>query len=333
MIITRTPFRISFFGGGTDYPAYYREKSGSVLATSINRYCYISVKRLPPFFDHKHRIVWSKIEMVNDLDEIIHPSVRECLRYMNIQDGLEIHHDGDLPARAGLGSSSSFTVGLLNALYAYKGMMVRKVDLAEAAIHVEQEMIKEHVGSQDQTMAAFGGFNIIRFNEGSADRHIQVTPVCLNRERFNRLQDNLMLFFTGLVRTASQIAKKQIEETPNKMKELAEMHSMVDEATEILAHGSDLDDLGRLLHENWLLKKSLTAKISTSIIDEIYEKARRSGAIGGKLLGAGGGGFILFYVRPEHQKQLKKALNLLHVPFNFEFDGSSVIFYEPGRGE
>lgn len=332
MIITRTPFRVSFFGGGTDYPAYYRENSGSVLATSINRYCYISVKRLPPFFDHKHRIVWSEIEVVNDLDEIIHPSVRECLRYMNIQDGLEIHHDGDLPARSGLGSSSSFTVGLLHALYAFKGKMVSKIKLAESAIYVEQEMIEENVGSQDQTMASFGGFNIVEFN-GSSGQHIQVRPLCLNSERVMEIQSHLMIFFTGIVRTASKIAKEQIKLTSQNTCELEEMHSMVKVAVDLLSNNNDIHEFGRLLHENWLIKKSLTNKISTSFIDEIYETARKAGAIGGKILGAGGGGFFLLFVNPEDQPRVKEALGLLHVPFRFEYNGSQIILYEPYNSE
>lgn len=328
MVITRTPFRISFFGGGTDYPEYYRNNGGAVLSSAINRYCYISVRDLPPFFDHKYRIVWSKIELVNEIEEIIHPSVRECLRYMNIQEGLEIHHDGDLPARAGLGSSSSFTVGLLNALHAHKSKMISKLDLAEEAIYVEQQIIKEYVGSQDQTIAAFGGLNIIRFNSYPG-AHIHLTPICMSQERMVMLQDHLMLFFTGIVRTASLIAKEQIKQTSKKKGDLTEMSAMVDEASKILSDSHDFDDFGRLLHETWLLKRNLTDKISTSSIDYIYQKARQAGAIGGKILGAGGGGFLLLYVKRENQSRVKEALGLLHVPFRFEFSGSHVIFYEP----
>ncbi len=328
MIISRTPFRISFFGGGTDYPVYYKENGGAVLATSINRYCWITVRRLPPFFDYKHRIVYSKHEVVDEIDQIVHPSVRECLRHMDIKEGLEIHHDGDLPARTGLGSSSSFTVGLLNSLYAFKGKMVSKMDLAEAAIHVEQEMIKENVGSQDQSIAAFGGLHIVRF-EGDRDRHIQVEQLCLKQERIESLQDHLMLFFTGFVRDASQIAEEQIRQTPDKKQELSEMHSMVDDAAGILSNTGDIRDFGRLLHESWLLKRGLTNKISNSTIDGIYQKARDAGAIAGKLLGAGGGGFILFFVDPDRQSSVKEALGLLHVPIRFEHFGSQIIFYEP----
>ena len=328
MIITRAPFRISFFGGGTDYPAYYRDHCGAVLATTINRYCYISLRRLPPFFEHKHRIVWSKAELAKSIDEINHPSVRECLRYMDVEGGFEIHHDGDLPARSGLGSSSSFTVGLLHALYAFKGKMVSKMKLAESAIYVEQEMIKENVGSQDQTMASFGGFNIVEFNGGSG-QHIQVRPLCLNPERLMEIQSHLMIFFTGIVRTASDIAKEQIELTSQNTCELGEMCNMVNVAVDILSNNNDIHEFGRLLHENWLIKKSLTNKISNSFIDEIYETARKTGAIGGKILGAGGGGFLLLFVKPEDQPRVKEAMGLLHVPFRFEYNGSQIILYEP----
>ena len=327
MIITRTPFRISFFGGGTDYPIYYEENGGAVLAATINKYCYITLRALPPFFEYKHRIVYSKAELANEIDEIVHPSVRECLRYMDVREGLEIHHDGDLPARSGLGSSSSFTVGLLHALFACQGKMVSKLELAEAAIHVEQNMIRENVGSQDQTMAAFGGFRKILFN-GPTGQHLQILPLTVKKERIEDLEKNLMLFFTGFARNASEIAGEQIRETPNKKAELSEMMQKVDEASCILTGRGDIDDFGRLLHENWMIKRSLTDKITTSEIDDIYERARQSGALGGKLLGAGSGGFMVFYVKPEYQAKLKENLGLLHVPFRFEYGGSQVIFYE-----
>lgn len=326
MIISRTPFRISFFGGGTDYSSWYRENGGSVLAATINKYCYITCRYLPPFFDYKHRIVYSVREEVKTTDGIKHPSVRECLRFMKIKEGLEIHHDGDLPARTGLGSSSSFTVGLLHALHALGGKMVTKRQLALEAIHVEQERIKENVGSQDQTLAAFGGFNRIDFG---GEHHIQVQPIMLKPQRLQMLQDHLMLCFTGFSRSASEIAKEQIKSIPKNRKELNAMCGMVDEAINILNSNNDIEDLGRLLHESWQLKKSLTNKISTPQIDYIYDAALRAGAIGGKLLGAGGGGFILFFARPEEQAKIKEALNLLHVPFRFEDLGSQIIFYQP----
>lgn len=328
MIISRTPFRISFFGGGTDYPVYYQENGGAVLATAINRYCYINLRYLPPFFEYKHRIVYRKIEMIKEIDQIQHPSVRECLRYLNFQEGLEIHHDGDLPARSGLGSSSSFTVGLLNALIGLKGKLTSNEMLAEAAIHVEQDMIKENVGSQDQTMAAYGGLNIVRFNS-QRGKHLLVQPLCIDNKKVEEFENHLMLFFTGIARTASDVACEQIKATPKIKNELTEMHNMVDEAATILNKSSDIREFGRLLHESWQLKRSLTKKITTPVIDEIYIKAIQAGAIGGKILGAGGGGFILFFVEPDKQKKVKDALGLLHVPFKFDFAGSRIIFYEP----
>lgn len=328
MIISRTPFRISFFGGGSDYPGHYNHHGGAVLAATINRFCYISIRSLPPFFDYRYRVVYSKSEHVRDIGQINHPSVRECLRYMEIDEGLEIHHDGDVPARGGLGSSSSFTVGLLHALNAYKGRMISKRDLAEAAIHVEQNMIQEHVGSQDQTMAAFGGVNLVRF-DCPTRQHLLVTPLCIQRERMEALEKRLMLFFTGILRTASDVAKHQIAAIDSKREELATMTAMVDEAAHILNNGSDIADFGRLLNESWAIKRCLTDKITSPVIDDIYAKGLRSGACGGKLLGAGGGGYILFFVDPERRQEMKDSLGLVHVPFKFESQGSQIIFYEP----
>lgn len=330
MIISRTPFRISFFGGGSDYPVHYKKHGGAVLATSINKYCYINCRYLPPFFDHKHHVVYSKIERTKKISEIQHPSVRETLKYMDIQKGIEIHHDGDLPARAGLGTSSSFTVGLVNALYALKGKSVTKRQLALDAIHIEQNRIKENVGSQDQITTAFGGFNKIEFNEEDGFR---VRPIPLTKEKFHLLQDHMMLFFTGLSRTASTIAKEQIKKTPDKKKELTRMTEMVDEAIDILNENNlDLTDFGKLLHENWMIKRKLTNKITTNTIDKIYNDAEKAGALGGKLLGAGGGGFILFFVEPKKQdKVMKKLKNLLYVPFKFENLGSQLIYYTMGE--
>ncbi len=333
MIITRTPFRISFFGGGTDYPAWYREHGGAVLATTISKYCYITCRWLPPFFEHTSRIVWSRIELVKDASEIQHPSVREALRFLGITRGIELHHDGDLPARTGLGSSSSFTVGLLHALYGLQGLMRSKMQLALDAIHIEQERLKEHVGSQDQVLSAFGGMNRLDFRR---DGSIQVSPLVIGHERLVQLQDHLMLVYTGVSRTASEIAGEQIKQMSKRRQELQAMYQMVDHAMEILQGGDDLQAFGRLLHEGWELKRSLTDKISTSYIDELYETARRAGATGGKLLGAGGGGFLLLFVQPEAQPAVKAALDgLLHVPVQFENAGSRVVFfesdgYEPG---
>jgi len=325
MIISRTPFRISFFGGGTDFPVWYKENCGAVLSTTIDKYCYISCRRLPPFFEHKHRVVYSRIEHVSEIDEIIHPAVRETFRFMDIKEGLEIHHDGDLPARTGLGSSSAFTVGLLHALYALKGKMVTKRRLALEAIHIEQEMIKENVGSQDQVAAAFGGFNKISF---SGDHNIEVNPIIIGQTRLQQFQDHLMLFFTGFSRTASKIEADKIRQLSKKNSELKAMCELVDEAINILSGAGELLEFGKLLHETWKLKKSLSDKVSNTFIDHIYEIAEKNGVIGGKILGAGGGGFILLFVKPEYRDRLKEALNfLLHVPFRFDTLGSQIIYY------
>lgn len=331
MIISRTPFRISFFGGGTDYPVWFREHGGAVLATTIDKYCYITCRHLPPFFEHRSRLVYSRVETVESNDQIEHPAVRGVLRHLNITEGLEIHHDGDLPARTGLGSSSAFTVGFLHALYGLRGRMPTKTQLASDAIHIEQDVLKESVGSQDQIIAAFGGFNRIEF---PTDHRFQVSPVIVTDEQRARLQERLMLCFTGFARTASEIAGEQIQATPMKTRELRLMRQMVDEAIHILQEDDDdLAAFGRLLHEGWQVKRSLTSRISTPQIDALYETARAAGAVGGKLLGAGGGGFLLLFVRPEEQDRVKAALRgVLHVPFRFETGGSRIIFYEPEAG-
>ena len=328
MIITQTPFRISFFGGGTDYPVFYREHGGAVLAATIDKYSYITCRYLPSFFEHNSRIVYSKTELVQTIDEIQHPSVRECLRFMNIEKGIEIHHDADLPARSGLGSSSSFTVGFLQALHALKGKMSTKKQLALDAIHVEQNMIGESVGSQDQCCAAFGGFNKIEF---CADADITVQPIILSKDKLTALEDRLIMVFTGLTRFASQIAATQISETCNHIIELSQMRDMVDEGISILTKPTAcLDEFGRLLHSAWLLKRCLTTKISNDGLDDMYELGLKSGALGGKLLGAGGGGFFLFYVPPERRIAFLQAFqNALIVPFHFEFGGSQILHYRP----
>jgi len=327
VIITRTPFRVSFFGGGTDYPAWYQRHGGAVLATTINKYCYISCRYLPPFFDHKFRVVYSKIEDRKNIDEIVHPPVREALRYLSFDKGVEIHHDGDLPARSGLGSSSSFTVGLLNALYALKGVMVDKSELARKAIHIEQERIKETVGSQDQTLAAYGGLNRIDFQRNG---EINVQPLTLHPDRIKELNAHLMLFFTGISRTASEVVGEYLNEMIAKERQLERTGEMVDEALAILRDGGDLARFGRLLHESWKLKRSLSAKISTSYVDQVYEAGIEAGATGGKLIGAGGGGFVMLFVPPANQPAVMQRLRkLVHVPIKFEFSGSRIIFFDP----
>lgn len=325
MIISKTPFRISFFGGGTDYPVWYRENSGAVLVTAIDKYCYITCRYLPPFFEHKHRIVYSKIENVKYLNEIQHPAVKSILEFCKIDKGIEIHHDGDLPARAGLGSSSSFTVGLLHSLYALKGYIISEGQLAKEAIYIEREILKENVGSQDQVAVAYGGFNKIIFNK---DDEFRVEPITVKKERIQQLQDHLMLIFTGFSRYASDIAKEQIKNTPNKKKELSIMQQMVDEAIDILNDDRDILEFGKLLYEAWRIKKSLSDKISNSVVDEIYDMALRAGALGGKLLGAGGGGFMLLFVPPERQQKIREMLkDLLEVGFSFDNEGSRIIYY------
>ena len=327
MVISRTPFRISFFGGGTDYPVWYKENGGAVLSTTIDKYCYLNVRYLPPFFEHKHRIIYSKIETVKDINEILHPAVRAILEYFKIDKGMEIHHDGDLPARTGIGSSSSFTVGLLHSLYALKGIMPSKERLVKEAIYIERDVLKENVGSQDQVAVAHGGFNKISFM--GADE-IRIESITLGKEKIKQLENHLMLFFTGFSRFASDVAKDQIKNTPNKKRELTLMYQMVDEAKDILNENKNILQFGKLLNEAWRLKKSLSDKISNPTIDNIYESALRTGAAGGKLLGAGGGGFILLFVPPENHQKVREGLkNLLEVKFNFENEGSRIIYYSP----
>jgi D-glycero-alpha-D-manno-heptose-7-phosphate kinase len=328
MIIVRTPFRVSFFGGGTDYPAWYQQFGGSVLATTINKYCYLSCRYLPPFFEHKYRVAYSRIETVNHPSEFNHPAVRAVLQWMDWDKGIEIHHDGDLPARSGLGSSSSFTVSLINALNAMQGKLVSKEQLALDAIHVEQQVIGENVGSQDQTSAAYGGFNKINFKQNGS---VVVNPVVITAARQNELESHLMLFFTGFSRIASEIAQSKIENLKNREIELKTMQGMVGEALQILNNpATSITEFGKLLHHGWLYKRELSNKVTTPEIDSIYEEAMNAGATGGKILGAGGGGFLLLFVRPELQEKVRFALNnLIHVPFKFEDSGSRVVLYQP----
>jgi D-glycero-alpha-D-manno-heptose-7-phosphate kinase len=329
MIISKTPHRISFFGGGTDYSSYYLKHGGKVLGVGINKYSYINIRKLPPFFDHKHRIVYSKQENVATLDEIVHPSVRETLKFFNVDYGISIHHDGDIPARSGMGSSSAFTVGLIKSLYALEGKMISKDELAKTAIHIEQNLIQEHVGSQDQMFAAYGGLNMIEFLQSG---EIIVNPVILPKGRLEEFESSLMLFFTGISRIASEVAKDQIENIENNETNLHAMKQLVDDALSLLTSDKDLKLFGEMLNETWKLKRSLSNKISNSEIDNMYDKAIASGAVGGKLLGAGGGGFMLFFVPKEDQNSVKEALDgYLHIPFKFDSGGSEVIVYEPNH--
>jgi D-glycero-alpha-D-manno-heptose-7-phosphate kinase len=328
MIITRTPLRISFFGGGTDYPVWYRQHGGAVLSTTIDKCCYITCRNLPPFFEYHSRISYSKVENVVSNHSIEHPSVRACLQFLEINKGVEIHHVADLPARTGLGTSSAFTVGLLLGLYALKNQMRDKRALAADAIHVEQELLQEAVGAQDQVSAAYGGFNRISFH---VDDAIEVKRVLTAQGRLVELEQHLALYFTGFSRIASEIAKEQIRVTPQKKKELETMMQMVNEAEAIVTSPSrSINEFGRLLHEGWKVKRALTQNITNNSIDDIYEAGLSAGALGGKLLGAGGGGFMLFFVPPENREALRLRLKrLLCVPFAFSKNGSQVIVYEP----
>lgn len=328
MIICRTPYRISFFGGGTDYPAWYRQHGGTVLATGIDKYCYLTCRYLPPFFEHRIRVVYRQIETCLTADEVSHPVVREALKFLQIDRGVEIHHDGDLPARSGMGSSSAFTVGLLHALHALKGEMPTKHQLAKEAIHLEQNLLGETVGSQDQTVAAHGGLKHVKFH---TDGEIEVSPLVLPPGRVADLKSHLMLVYTGIVRTAADVAQSYVPGIETRRRQLRIMKEMVDEAIEILTGGVNLMAFGELLHEAWLAKRSLSAEVSNPEVDSLYHTALENGAVGGKLTGAGGGGFLLLFVPPERQGDVLEALNgCIHVPFEFETGGSQIIFYEPG---
>ena len=328
MIISRTPVRVSFFGGGTDYREYYERSGGAVLGTTINKYVYVSLNRLSKFFEYSIRVGYSKAELVNSVAEIIHPSVRECLRYKNVDGNLDIHIFADLPARTGLGSSSAFTVGFLHALYALEGKMVSKEQLAKDCLTVEQDRLCENVGSQDQIHAAFGGLNVIEF---SATR-FRVQPLVISEVNRQSLELAMMVFFTGQTRYASDIVKEQVDRTKSKANDayLKEMHAMVSAAVRIISENSGnsmLEQFGRLMHESWALKKSLSPSVSNSLIDGAYERALSAGAYGGKISGAGGGGFLTLIVEPGRQDAVRGALNdLLEVSFKFEDEGSSIIY-------
>jgi len=328
MIISRTPVRLSFFGGGTDYREYFERNGGAVLGTTIDKYTYVSVNRLSDFFEYKIRVGYSKAELVNDLNDIIHPSVRETLKFKKQNGNLDIHIFADLPAKTGLGSSSSFTVGFLNALYALEGKTISKQKLAEESIYIEQKLIKENVGCQDQAHAAFGGFNIIEFNKSG----LSVRPVVISQEKYDFLSKSMMVFFTGITRYASEIVAEQIENTKTSNMDgyLQRMHQMVYEAETVISNNERhemVKNLGKLLHESWLLKKRLSHRISSDVIDDIYETCLKAGAYGGKLAGAGGGGFLFLLTPIERQQQIKDALQgYLQVNFNFENEGSKIIY-------
>ncbi len=327
MIISRTPVRISFFGGGTDYREYYCRNGGAVLGTTIDKYVYVSLNRLSKFFDYKIRVSYSKAELVNSVDEIAHPSVRACLKHRNIDGNLDIHIFADLPARSGLGSSSAFTVGFLHALYALEGKIIPKEQLAEEALFVEQEVLKENVGSQDQIHAAHGGLNVIEF----ADSSFKVQPVVMSKAKRQLLEEATMIVFTGQTRYANEVVKEQIERTKAKNNDmyLKRIHETVSEAAKIISEqdgGLMLEDLGRLMHESWELKKALSSQVSNSLIDNAYSRAVAAGAFGGKISGAGGGGFLTMLVDPSRQPAVREALkDFPEVIFKFSDEGSSII--------
>ncbi|MBY0512545.1 MAG: hypothetical protein K2P78_01375 [Gemmataceae bacterium] len=328
MIICRTPYRVSFFGGGTDYPGWYRQHGGAVLAATIDKYCYLTCRHLPPFFEHRIRIVYRKIEACSRVDDITHPTVRETLRFLRLNRGVELHHDGDLPARSGMGSSSAFTVCLLNALHALRGEMATKSQLAQEAIHIEQDVLKETVGSQDQVMAAHGGLRHVRFHP---DGEIEAAPLVLPPGRLAELRSHLLLVYTGIARTAADVARSYVVGIESRRRQLRIMRQLVDESIAVLTGGVNILPFGELLHEAWQAKRSLSSIVSNSEVDDLYDRALAAGALGGKLTGAGGGGFLLLFAPPDRHADVLDALDgRIHVPFEFESAGSQIIFYEPG---
>ena len=327
MIITKTPFRMSFFGGGTDLPDFFNVHGGAVLSTTFDKYCYVTVRHLPPFFEkYSTELCYSDIERVTDIEQIKHPAIRNAMKMLDMHE-IRLTYESDLPARSGLGTSSSFAVGMLNAFHSLKGKYKDKRSLADEAIYLERTLCEEAGGWQDQIASSFGGFNRIDFNAND----YEVRPVIISPERKNALNANLVMFFTGFTRFSSVVQAANAKERADRTAQLKEMLSLVDEAEHILTDKhADLDDFGRLLDHTWRLKRQIGAATSTDSIDALYAKGIAAGALGGKLLGAGGGGFLLFYVRPEHRAKVMEAMKgLLHVPFTFEDGGTSVIYYSP----
>lgn len=331
MIITKTPFRMSFFGGGTDMEEYFKENKGAVLSTTFDKYCYVNVRHLPRFFEYSTELSYSKTERVTHVCDIQHPAIREAMKMLDMQE-IRLTYEADLPARSGLGTSSSFAVGMINAFYALKGKYIDKRKLAEEAIYLERVLCNEAGGWQDQIAAAFGGFNRINFSVNG----FEVLPVIISPERKKQLNDNLMMFFTGFTRFSSDVQKvNNVSGTKDKKTRLNKMYELVDVAESILTDKyQNLDDFGRLLDTTWRLKKGTGGAVSTGSIDELYEKGIEAGALGGKLLGAGGGGFFVFYVQPDKQKAVKEAMkDLMYIPFKFEEGGTKVIHYSPEEFE
>lgn len=326
MIITKTPFRMSFFGGGTDMESFFMENGGAVLSTTFDKYCYVNVRHLPRFFDYSTELSYAKIERVTDVNDIQHPAIREAMKMLDMHE-IRLTYEADLPARSGLGTSSSFAVGMINAFYALKGKYADKKKLADAAIYLERELCKEAGGWQDQIAASYGGFNRINFNSDG----YEVLPLIINPERKRQLNNNLMMFFTGFTRFSSDVQKANASNKADKVNQLKEMLALVDEVEKVLVDKqSDLDEFGRLLDHTWRIKRKTGNTVSTNSIDELYDKGLKAGALGGKLLGAGGGGFLVFYVEPDKQEKVKKAMeDLLYIPFEFEDGGTRVIHYSP----
>ena len=326
MIITKTPFRMSFFGGGTDMENYFRENKGAVLSTTFDKYCYVNVRHLPRFFDYSTELSYSKIERVTDVDAIQHPAIRNAMKMLDMHE-IRLTYEADLPARSGLGTSSSFAVGMLNAFYALKGKYANKRKLADEAIYLERILCNETGGWQDQIAASYGGMNRINFGPDG----YEVLPVIISPERKKQLNDNLLMFFTGFTRFSSDVQKANNVSAAEKRNQLREMYTLVDEAEKVLTDKyADLDDFGRLLDQTWRLKKQTGSLISTGSIDELYEQGMQAGALGGKLLGAGGGGFLVFYVQPEKKEAVMETMEkLMYIPFEFENGGTRVIHYSP----
>jgi ghmp kinase len=328
MIITKTPFRMSFFGGGTDIPAFFNEHGGAVISTTFDKFCYVNVRHMPPFHPYISELVHNRFERVNNIDEIEHPLIRECMRLHDIHE-IRLTYEGDLPARTGLGTSSTFAVGMLNAFCALKGKMMSHRNLAKEAIYVEREVLKEHGGWQDQVAAAYGGFNRIDFS----NNEFKVHPIIIHPERKRELDENLLLFYTGVQRFSSDIQADTFAKPVDKTKQLLDMLALVDEAEKVLTDkNASLNEFGKLLDTTWKLKRGTGSKVSNGSIDELYDIAIKAGALGGKLLGAGGGGFLLFYCEKEKQPSLIKALeSLMIVPFHFESEGAQVLYYAPAE--
>ena len=325
MVITQTPYRMSFFGGGTDYPPFFQEYGGSVISTTFDKYCYVTARHLPQFFDYRNQITYRKIERTNCIEDIEHPAVHNAMKMLNMYD-MHLAHESDLPSRSGLGSSSAFAAGMIEAFYALKGKHIGKYELAQKSIYLERTLCNEKGGWQDQIAVAYGGLNRIDFK----DNNFYVNPIVISNERKELLDNHLMLFFTGFSRMSSDIADLQIKATNDKTRELKEMLALVDDAEQVLTSKCDILEFGRMLDYTWSLKRGLTEKTSNSTIDNIYRRAKNAGAIGGKLMGAGGGGFFIIFAEPDKQEKIKEELrDLLHVPFQFTNEGTRILYYVP----